>query len=318
MRSSAKLFTRSWLLAIFAAMFIFAASSAPAWGQVGGNLNGLVTDPSDASVPGATVTVTNNNNGASQKLTTGADGMYRAVNLQPAAYTVTVEAAGFATQKKTITLLVGTEETLNFKVGVTEVAQNVTVTGEAGAQIEVTKSEPSSVVNDEQIDDLPVLNRDFLVIAQTMPGSTTMTNMGVYPAFNVTKFGGVADQRSGNSTILDGAPIDDPIWGSPVINMSQDAIQEFKVYRDQFDAQYGYSMNAIVTVASKAAAINTTVAVTTSGGTKRWMRRMRWRRQNRLTTSGDMARPWADRCLLWETARTFSLVLRICTLARRS
>jgi hypothetical protein len=252
MRSSAKVGYRGWLLAILASMFLFALGSAPAWGQVGGNLNGLVTDPSDASVPGASVTVTNNNNGESQKLTTGADGMYRAVNLQPAAYTISVDAKGFAPQKKTITVLVGTDETVNFKVGVGEVAQNVTVTAEAGAQIEVTKSEPSSVVNDEQIDDLPVLNRDFLVIAQTMPGSTTMTNMGVYPAFNVTKFGGVADQRSGNSTILDGAPIDDPIWGSPVINMSQDAIQEFKVYRDQFDAQYGYSMNAIVSVASKA------------------------------------------------------------------
>jgi hypothetical protein len=234
-------------------MIIFlVASLVPARAQVGANVNGVVTDSSDAVVPGATITITNTSNGESQVQITSSGGNYRGVNLQPAPYVITVEAKGFAIQKKNITLLVGSDETVDFKMGVSEVAQNVTVMAEAGAQIEVTKSEPSSVVNDEQIQDLPVLNRDFLVIAQTMPGSTTMTNMGVYPAFNVTKFGGVADQRSGSSTILDGAPIDDPIWGSPVINMSQDAIQEFKVYRDQFDAQYGYAMNAVVTVATKA------------------------------------------------------------------
>jgi hypothetical protein len=219
---------------------------------VGANVSGIVTDASGAVVPGATVTITNTKNGESQTQVTGNGGNYRGVNLQPAPYVISAEAKGFGTQKKNITLLVGSDETVDFTMGVSEVTQNVTVSAEAGAEIEVTKSEPSSMVSDEQIDNLPVLNRDFLVIAQTMPGSTTMTNMGVYPAFNVTKFGGVADQRSGNSTILDGAPIDDPIWGSPVINMSQDAIQEFKVYRDQFDAQYGYAMNAVITVASKA------------------------------------------------------------------
>ena len=226
--------------------------SVPAKAQVGASVSGIVSDSSGGAIVGATVTITNNSNGASETLTTRTGGVYRAVNLQPAPYTVTVDAAGFATQKRTVTLLVGSDLTLDFTMGLRELSQQVSVTTEAGAEIEVTKSEPSSVINDQQIDNLPVINRDFLVIAQTMPGSTTMTNMGVYPAFNVTKFGGVADQRSGNSTILDGVPIDDPIWGSPVINMSQDAIQEFKVYRDQFDAQYGFSMNAVVTVATKA------------------------------------------------------------------
>lgn len=235
-----------------ASMFVLGICSIPARGQVGANLSGVVRDPSGAVLPGATVTITNTRNGESQAQVTGSAGNYRGVNLQPAPYVISTEATGFVTQKKSITLLVGSDETVDFTMGVSELRQNVTVTAEAGAEIEVTKSEPSSVVNDEQIDNLPVLNRDFLVIAQTMPGSSTMTNMGVYPAFNVTKFGGVADQRSGNSTILDGAPIDDPIWGSPVINMSQDAIQEFKVYRDQFDAQYGDAMNAVVTVATKA------------------------------------------------------------------
>ena len=244
-------FVGSYLWKTIAWMFVlFLASSVPAWAQVGANVGGVVGDSSGGTIAGATVTITNTSNGVSQTLTTGTGGNYRAVNMQPAPYVITVTASGFETQKKSITLLVGTDQTVDFTLTVGQMLQEVNVS-EAATTIEVTKSEPSSVINDQQIDNLPVLNRDFLVIAQTMPGSTTMTNMGVYPAFNVTKFGGVADQRSGNSTILDGASIDDPIWGSPVINMSQDAIQEFKVYRDQFDAQYGYAMNAVATVATK-------------------------------------------------------------------
>lgn len=247
--------------------------------QVGANVEGTISDSTGGAVAGASVTITNTRNGESQVQVTGEAGNYRAVNLQPAPYTISVEAKGFVTQKKNLTLLVGSDVTVDFTLGVSELEQNVTVTTDTWAEIETTKSQPASLITDEQISNLPVLNRDFLVIAQTMPGSSTMDNMGVYPAFNVTKFGGVADQRSGNSTLLDGAPIDDPIWGSPVINMSQDAIQEFKVYRDQFDAQYGYSMNAVVTVATKAggdklhgsayyfgrdAAINATNALATS------------------------------------------------------
>lgn len=247
-----KYFRAGCLCRALAWMFVlFTVCLVPTRAQVGANVSGVVSDSSGGTVADATVTVTNTSNGESQVLVTGGGGNYRSVNLHPASYVITVEAKGFVTQKKSITLLVGSDQTVDFTMGLTEMAQKVVVS-ETEVQIEVSKSEPSSVISDQQISNLPVLNRDFLVIAQTMPGSTTMTNMGVYPAFNVTKFGGVADQRSGSTTILDGAPIDDPIWGSPVINMSQDAIEEFKVYRDQFDAQYGSSMNAVVTVATKA------------------------------------------------------------------
>jgi hypothetical protein len=65
------------------------------------------------------------------------------------------------------------------------------------------------------------------------------------------KFGGPADQRNGYTTIVDGGDLDDAIWGDPTVNISQDAVQEFKVFRNQFDAQYGAALAAVVTVATK-------------------------------------------------------------------
>jgi hypothetical protein len=69
--------------------------------------------------------------------------------------------------------------------------------------------------------------------------------------FSRVKFGGPADQRNGYTTIVDGGDLDDAIWGDPTVNISQDAVQEFKVFRNQFDAQYGAALAAVVTVPTK-------------------------------------------------------------------
>jgi hypothetical protein len=90
------------------------------------------------------------------------------------------------------------------------------------------------------VQSLPVLSRNFLVLAQLLPGAAPYSGY----KFAVTKFGGVADQRNGFTTIIDGGGVDDAIWGSPTINMTQDAVQEFKVYRNTFDAQYGAALSA--------------------------------------------------------------------------
>src|SRR4029453_15198676 len=82
-----------------------------------------------------------------------------------------------------------------------------------------------------------------------LPGSAPVAS--TVGRFAVTKFGGPADQRSGYTTLGEGGDIDDAQWGSPTINVGQDAVQEFKVFRNQFDAQYGHAPNARVSVAPR-------------------------------------------------------------------
>lgn len=233
-----------WL--VIAAMSLAVAN--PAAGQGGANIGGVVTDDTQGALPGVTITLVNTNNGTSQVLVTGAEGNYRAVNLQPGPYSLTAELVGFGSNKQTLTLLVGANQTLNITLSVATVSENVIVSGESPL-VEVAKAQPSSVIVGEQLAVLPVLDRNFLVLAQLLPGAAPLT--GVNSRFAVTKFGGLADQRNGYTTILDGGAIDDSTWGSPVINMPQDAVQEFKVYRNQFDAQYGSALNAVVNVVTK-------------------------------------------------------------------
>ncbi len=230
---------------------LFVAMSLSALAQVGANVGGVVADNTGAVIPGATVTITNSSNGETQVLKAGAAGNYRAVNLQPAPYQIGVTAEGFGTSKKNVTLLVGSDVTVDFALGVAGVSETVTVTGEASALVETTKSAPKSVIDAGQLADLPVLDRNFLVVAQNMPGAASVKNLSTTNKFAISKFGGVADQSSGYTTLIDGAAIDDATWGAPVINMSQDAIQEFTVYRNQFDAQYGHALNAVISVVTK-------------------------------------------------------------------
>jgi hypothetical protein len=115
--------------------------------------------------------------------------------------------------------------------------------------VEVGRSQPSSSITRSELDELPVFGRNFLVLAQLLPGSAPVAS--TVGRFAVTKFGGPADQRSGYTTLIDGGDIDDAQWGSPTINVGQDAVQEFKVFRNQFDAQYGHALNAVVTVATR-------------------------------------------------------------------
>ena len=159
---------------------------------VGANLSGVVTDDSGGALPGVTVTVTNRGNGFQVAFVTATDGKYRAVSLQPGAYEVVAELTGFTRQTRQLNLTVGADATLDLQLGVGVIEETVMVSGSASL-VEVTRSQPSSAVIGEQIASLPVLERNFLSLAQLMPGAAPDQRPN---RFSITKFGGAADQRN--------------------------------------------------------------------------------------------------------------------------
>src|SRR3954452_14375453 len=124
----------------------------PAFAQVGGNIGGVVKDTGGGVIPGASVTITNVSTNVTQTLQTGAEGNYRAVNLQPAPYEVTVEVSGFGSVTKSVLVQVASDLTVDFARNVAAVAETLTVTAEASPLlIEISKSQTRSVVSDEQL-----------------------------------------------------------------------------------------------------------------------------------------------------------------------
>ena len=238
----------SWLAVAMLALVVAASAAAPVLAQSAtASVGGLITDDTGGALPGVTITVANKGNGVTQTLVTGVDGRYKAVALQPAAYEITAELAGFGAVRRSLTLFVGTDATVDLKMGVASLSETITVAAESPL-VEVTKAQPSSVVEASQLQTLPTITRNFLTLSQLLPGSGPTAGTG---KFAFTKFGGVADQRNGYTTLIDGGSVDDTDWGSPTINVTQDAVQEFKVFRNQFDAQYGAALSAVVTVVTK-------------------------------------------------------------------
>ncbi|MBM3819720.1 MAG: carboxypeptidase regulatory-like domain-containing protein, partial [Acidimicrobiia bacterium] len=189
--------------------------------QIGGaaNIAGVIADESGAALPGVTVTITNTANGRAQALVTNDEGRFRAVALQPGPYEVAAELQGFATVRRGVTLVVGADATLDLTLGVAALAETITVVGEAPL-VEATRSQPSSVITGAQLEALPVLSRNFLVLAQLLPGAAPISRTpSTLPRNGATKFGAVPDQRYAYTTMIDGGDVDDAIWGHPTINL---------------------------------------------------------------------------------------------------
>src|SRR5579859_4866670 len=102
------------------ALWFGLAHSTPMPGQVaGGTIQGLVSDPSGATVAGAQVTVTGKATGLKREVSSNSTGFYAVPDLQPAAYTVTVAANGFSSKTvDTVTLTVGANLTINVTLSV--------------------------------------------------------------------------------------------------------------------------------------------------------------------------------------------------------
>jgi hypothetical protein len=233
------------MLALLVLTLIPLAARAQSFGV---SVAGIVTDASGGRLAEATVTVTHVLNGRASAVVTDRLGEYRLVALIPGEYEIVAARPRFEPVTKRVPLIVGADATVNFTLPVAGVETGTTVVADASL-IEITQSEPSSTVTRSQVDRLPVLDRNVLALAQLLPGSGPLNS--TVGRFAVTKFGGPADQRAGYTTLVDGGEIDDAQWGSPTINVSQDAVQEFRVFRSQFDAQYGHALNAVVTVTTR-------------------------------------------------------------------
>ena len=179
---------------------------------------------------------------------TDASGLFRAPALLPGKYRISAELQGFRTQNRDFTLTVGENADIRLVMAVGQISESVTVVGTA-ATIETTKSDLSGVVTEKQLTELPVLNRGFVGLAQLLPGGGPSISgdarFGIQTAFGGTNV------RSMYTMMIDGSDMDHPIYGIAVVNVSQDAVQEFRVLRNQFDAEYSRAGTAVVNVLTR-------------------------------------------------------------------
>lgn len=222
--------------------------------ELAATLSGTVTDPSGAVIPGATVTVHNNDTNLDVRtVTTDASGNYVATNLQAGNYTVTVKQAGFQTYvAQNVVLQVAQKREVDAALKTGQVTETVTVQ-ETATPIQTSTAAESGTITGTQVRNLELNNRNFEQLVLLQPGVTNgLPDQVGFGLSNSTTISVNGARVTSNNWTVDGADINDSGSNGTLLNVpSIDAIQEFTLERSMYDAQYGRSGGGQVLVATK-------------------------------------------------------------------
>lgn len=224
-----------------------------------GSISGTVRDPQGAVVPGAEVTFTDKATGNSHTVTADDNGFYVAPSLPVGSYTVSTSPQGF---KKTITnvdLHVGDKLVVDLKLEVGSVSETVTVASGATV-VETRTSDVSSLVTEKQVTELPLNGRNYAQLVTLVPGVSPVTQAGAGGAFS-TRGTGLdshvdmsvnGNQSNANMWTVDGVNnMDVGSNATLLVFPSIDSIQEFRVERNSFSAEYGQAQGAVINLITK-------------------------------------------------------------------
>jgi len=221
-------------------------------GQTNGSIRGIVNDPSGAVVPGATVTATLNGTDSHRSAISDKDGAFDIPELAVGTYDVTAEAPGFKKfVNKAVVVSIGHVNfiTVTFQVG----AANDTVTVESNAmQVETTSTQLGNVMTDQSIRELPLNSRNAYALLQLQPGVQSQLGADLFAGSSNP---GVVSVNGGrgrsNNYMVNGGDGNDIFVNGPAIQPSPDAIEEFRVLTNTFDAEYGRNSGSVVNVVTK-------------------------------------------------------------------
>ncbi len=240
------------LLVLTAAAAFSLASALPASAQNAavGNISGTVTDTSGATVPGATVTVINNDTGATRTLTTDDKGDFTSPFLQPGHYEIIFTGAGFGkVDRKNLVLTVGQTLSVDAALPNAATATEVTVT-DSSPLIDTEKVEISQTVDQQFVNNLPVNGRRWdnfvLLTSNVVPdgNSGLISYRGISGLYNTNLVDGANNQQAFFSEARGRA------IGSPYV-FSQDSIKEFASSASGYSAEFGQAAGGLVNAITK-------------------------------------------------------------------
>ncbi len=208
-----------------------------------GRISGTVTDPSKASVPGVTVTITNEATGVARTATTDDSGFYVVTNLPVGSYRVLAELKGFRKQlKSSYQVDADARITVDFVLQPGDITETVQITAGAGETVNTVSGEVSRVIDGEQVQDLALNGRNFIQLASLVPGVALIDEdqMAVTTGLGAANqsVNGVRPDQNG-LTIDGGFDLDSGSNGSMINNVGVDFIQEVGIKTSNFSAEYG-------------------------------------------------------------------------------
>lgn len=236
---------RPRIIPIWLAVLCLLLLGAPIFAQTtGATLQGTITDDQGGVLPGASLTVTNADTGWTREVVSDARGWYRVAALPPGPYEVKISMPGFvAYVRQGLVLSIGQEATVNHSLKIATVAETITVTGQSPL-VETTSNTLSKTISRTELDTLPLNGRNFSNLAAMSPGVAMVGNSNN----NVLAAG---QTNRSNSFLIDGTSNDDTTVATSRGGFSLEAVREFAVMANQFNAEYGMASGAIVSVVTR-------------------------------------------------------------------
>jgi Carboxypeptidase regulatory-like domain len=219
-----------------------------------GRIVGRVADPTGAVLAGVKITLLNEATGISRDATTSDSGDYSFVEVVPGTYTVQYELKGFKKNvQKGVIVDVNQVVTLNSTLQIGASQEIVDVTSEA-PQVDTTSTQLGAVINDRSVNELPLNTRDTYQFLQLQPGvqaqlgSSGSLFAGTDDPGSVSVNGG---RTRANNFSVNGGDANDQFVNTPTIQPTPDAVEEFRVITNTFDAEYGRNSGSVVNVITK-------------------------------------------------------------------
>jgi outer membrane receptor protein involved in Fe transport len=250
--------TERWFIRFCLGLFLVLASIMPVWGQyTTARLSGVVTDPSEAVVVGASVTIRDPGTGYTQTTTSTSAGQYLFPSLPVGTYQITVSMAGYTSYvQKGIALSVNQAASQDIQLHVGAVSQQVVVTENSSL---VTTDSPTvgQLIDQREINQLPLNGRDVQQLVFLAPGTTNVTanycaancEGGVFPTEQYAKVNGGG--ANGVNYLLDGVDANDTYINANVPFPNPDALQEFNLITGNMSASFGNAIGGVVNVITK-------------------------------------------------------------------
>jgi hypothetical protein len=219
-----------------------------------GRIVGRVADPTAAVLAGVKITLLNQATGISRSTDSNDSGDYSFVEVVPGTYTLQYELKGFKKNvQKGVIVDVNQVVTLNSTMQIGASQETVDVTSEA-PQVDTTSTQLGAVINDRSVNELPLNTRDTYQFLQLQPGvqsqlgSSGSLFAGSDDPGSVSVNGG---RTRANNFSVNGGDANDQFVNTPTIQPTPDAVEEFRVITNTFDAEYGRNSGSVVNVITK-------------------------------------------------------------------
>jgi hypothetical protein len=245
------------LVCISIALLLFPSG---ALGQGLGSIVGTLTDSSGAAVASAKVTATQTATGLAREAISNSTGYYVLSDLNPADFSLSIEAQGFRSERQALTLLADQTLTANFKLQPGATTQTVVVEAYA-AQVDTSTSTLGQVVERQRIAGLPLNGRNVAQLVLTVPGAVNAPNGGADQGATKTFPTAVTYSTNGSrqaqiSYLLDGGNYVDEYTNVNQPFPFPDALEEFSVQTSNYSAEYGQNAGGVVNVVTKSGSNN--------------------------------------------------------------